>query len=113
VWDNVVVPFSRVAETRIREALEQGEFENLPGAGKPLDLEEYFSAPADLRMAFSILKSANCVPTEVDLLREVSRLQEAIAAAPDTARKQELRRALVDRQTQLAVVLERRRSRQK
>jgi hypothetical protein len=113
MWDNRFVPFSRVAETRIREALEQGQFEDLPGSGKPLDLEEYFSAPADMRMAFSILKNANCVPTEVELLKEVSRLQEAIAAAPDAARKQELQRELVDRQTQLAVVLERRRSRQK
>lgn len=101
------MPFSRVAESRIREAVERGEFEHLPGAGKPLDFEEYFSAPAEMRMAFSILKNANCVPAEVDLLNEVARLQEAIAAAPDDARKQDLRRTLADRRMQLAIVLER------
>jgi hypothetical protein len=107
------MPFSRIAETRIREAIEQGEFKNLPGAGKPLDLEEYFSAPADMRMAFSILKNANCVPAEVALLKEISRLQQAIAVAPDAGNQQQLQRALVDRQTELAIVLERGRLRQK
>src|SRR6185369_17030418 len=59
------MPFSRIAENRIREAMEQGQFENLPGAGQPLNLDEYFSAPEDLRMAYSILRSANCAPVEV------------------------------------------------
>jgi hypothetical protein len=103
------MPFSRVGESRIKAAVERGEFENLPGAGKPLNLEEYFSAPADMRMAFSILKNANCVPREVELLNEVSRLQRAIAGAVDPAEAQELQRALANRQTQLGVVFERRR----
>ena len=108
--DNNHVPFSRIAETRIREALAQGEFENLPGAGKPLDLEEYFSTPEDLRMAFSILKNANCAPAEVELLKEISRLQHAIAETADDSAKQELRRTLVNRQTELAIALERARN---
>jgi Domain of unknown function (DUF1992) len=102
------VPFSRLAESRIREAIAQGEFENLPGAGKPLNLEEYFSTPEDLRMAFSILKNAGCAPAEVELLKEVSRLQHAIAETSDAATKQELQRALIQRQMQLAMALERR-----
>ena len=111
--ENVFVPFSRFAESRIKAAVERGEFENLPGAGKPLKLEEYFSAPPDMRMVFSILKNAKCVPAEVELLNDVSRLQQAIARATDIALKRELQRALVDRQTQLAIVLERRPSREK
>jgi hypothetical protein len=102
------VPFSRVAEQRIREALERGEFDNLPNAGQALSLEEYFAAPADLRMAYSILKNANCAPAEVELLNEVSRLRDALAGAADPARKQELQRLLISRQTQLAIMLERR-----
>ena len=107
------MPFSRIAESRIRAAVEQGEFENLPGAGKPLELEEYFSVPAEMRMAFSILKNAKCVPAEVELLNEVSRLHQAIANAHDLAEKKELQRALVSRQTQLGIVLEGARSRGK
>ena len=65
--------FNRIAENRIREAMEQGEFDNLPGAGQPLSLEEYFSTPEDLRMAYSVLKNANCRPLEVELLNEIER----------------------------------------
>ena len=103
------MPFSHAAEQRIREALAQGEFDNLPNAGQPLNLDEYFSAPADLRMAYSLLKNANCKPLEVELLNEISRLQQAIAEAGDPARKQELERTLANHQTELAILLERRR----
>ena len=102
------MPFSRIAETRIREAVAEGEFDNLPGSGKPLSLEEYFSTPEDLRMAFSILKNANCAPAEVELLKEVSRLQLAIAETSDDATREEFRRTLAVRRTELAMALERR-----
>ena len=102
------MPFSRIAERRIREAIAQGDFDNLPGAGKPLNLEEYFNTPEELRMAFSILKNANCVPAEVELLNEISRLKHAIAATSDAATTREFQRTLALRQTELAIVLERR-----
>jgi hypothetical protein len=100
--------FSRIAESRIREAMEQGAFENLPGAGKPLNLEEYFNTPEDLRMAFSILKNANCAPVEVEMMKEVSRLERAVANASDAATRNEFRRTLLHRRIQLAMALERR-----
>jgi hypothetical protein len=31
------MPFSQIAEKRIREAIAQGDFENLPGSGQPLE----------------------------------------------------------------------------
>jgi hypothetical protein len=102
------MPFSHLAEQRIREALKQGHFDDLANAGQPLNLDEYFSGPADLRMAYSIMKNANCTPVEVELLQEVARLKQAIAAAADPATKQELGRALVDHETRLAILLERR-----
>jgi hypothetical protein len=101
------VPFSRVAERRIIEAMSRGEFDNLPGAGKPLSLDDYFSTPEDLRMAFSILKNANCAPAEVELLNEVARLERAVAESADESTRSELGRALADRRTELAILLER------
>ena len=100
--------FSRIAENRIREAMAQGEFDNLPGAGQPLSLDEYFSVPEDLRMAYSVLKSANCRPVEVELLNEIARLEQAIAAATDPAAREALQRELANRRTELAILLERR-----
>lgn len=55
------------------------------------------------------MKNANCRPLEVELLNEVSRLQRAIAESLDPAQKQELERTLANQQTQLAILLERRR----
>ena len=110
---NYSVPFSRVAEQRIEQALADGEFDNLPNAGEPLNLEEYFSVPEDLRMAYSILKNANCAPAEVELLKEVARLKDAIAATSDAAARGALQRTLASRETQLAMMLERRRRRDK
>ena len=101
------MPFSRVAERRIKEAMSRGEFENLPGAGKPLDLEDYFNTPEDLRIAFSILKNANCAPAEVELLNEVARLERAVAETTDDSARSELRRTLASRRTELAITLER------
>ena len=102
------MPFSHIAERRIREAMAQGRFENLPGAGQPLNLEEYFSTPEEVRMAYSILKSANCVPAEVELLNEVSRLERALAQTADATARETLQRELANRGTQLAIVFERR-----
>ena len=107
------MPLSRIAENRIREAMAQGQFENLPGAGRPLNLEEYFSTPEDLRMAYSILRNANCAPVEVELLKEISRLDREVGLARDAATKQTLQTALTNRRTQLAVMLEHRSRREK
>jgi len=100
--------FDRLAENRIREAMEQGEFDNLPGAGQPLSLEEYFSTPEDLRMAHSVLKNANCRPLEVELLNEIARLEQAMTAALDATARERLQRELANRRIELAILLERR-----
>jgi DnaJ homologue, subfamily C, member 28, conserved domain len=101
------MPFSRIAENRIREAMASGEFENLAGAGEPLDLEEYFGTPGDLRIGYSILKAANCVPVEVELLNEVSRLEHSYRQTTDAAAKRSLRQTLANRRVELAIALER------
>ena len=98
--------WERIAENRIREAMQQGEFENLPGAGKPIDLDGYFKLPEHLRVAFSILKSANCVPAEVEMLNEIAALEQRLSAAAEEDRP-ELRRVLAGRCAELAMLLER------
>jgi hypothetical protein len=103
--------FRRIAEGRIREAMEQGVFDNLPGAGKPLDLEEYFNTPEEMRVAYSILKNANCAPVEVELMKEVSRLEQMIAETSDAATAKRLHRTLAHRRMQLSIFLERGRKR--
>ena len=45
-------------EAAIREAMERGDFDNLPGKGKPLDLSDWENTPVHLRMSYSVLKNA-------------------------------------------------------
>lgn len=71
--------FGKLIENKIREAMEAGEFDNLSGKGKPLDLEAYFSTPAELRLSYSVLKSARCLPEEVELRKEIESLNEQLA----------------------------------
>jgi hypothetical protein len=98
--------FDRLADKKIREAMSEGKFDRLPARGR-IDLEDYFKLPPELRMAYSILKSAGCVPEEVELLREAGRLEGELAAAADEATKARLRRAIADVRLRLDLILER------
>jgi hypothetical protein len=51
----------QLIEQKIREAMRQGEFDNLPGSGQPLHLEDDSHLPDDLRLAYKILKNADCL----------------------------------------------------
>ena len=66
--------FYRIAERRIIEALENGEFDNLEGQGKPLNLDDDMWIPEDLRIAYRILKNADCTPPELEYRKEVINL---------------------------------------
>jgi len=80
------MPFDRIAEGKIREAMEDGQFDNLPGSGKPLqELNAYFATPEDLRISYWILKSSGFVPEEVSILRQIGLLKEQLGASNDSA----------------------------
>ena len=75
--------FAKIAEQRIREAIENGEFNNLEGMGKPLDLSEDVWIPQDLRMSYKILKNAGCLPPELELRNEIISLRDLINTIDD------------------------------
>ncbi|TAK00010.1 DUF1992 domain-containing protein, partial [bacterium] len=60
--------FHRIVEEKIVEAQRSGAFDNLPGKGKPLELEDLSWMPEDLRVAYHVLKNAHVLPPEVELL---------------------------------------------
>jgi DnaJ homologue, subfamily C, member 28, conserved domain len=63
--------FERIAENRILEAIEAGLFDNLQGKGQPLNLEDDSHIPLELRMAYKIMKNADCLPPELELRQEI------------------------------------------
>lgn len=84
---DIVTRFDRIVESKIREAQEQGKFDNLPGHGKPLDLEEDDHVPEDLRLCHKILKNAGCVPKELEINVEIKKMEDLIAGMTDVSSK--------------------------
>jgi len=72
-----------IIEKKIKEAQEKGEFDNLPGKGEPLKLEDDGGVPEDLRMAYRILKNADCLPPEIELKKEIRQMEDMLAGIPD------------------------------
>ncbi|MFO0461807.1 MAG: DnaJ family domain-containing protein [Burkholderiales bacterium] len=70
-------------ETRIRDAQSRGEFDHLPGTGRPLPDEDFAGVPEELRVAVRILKNAGCVPAEVEALRDLDAMVMQLARGSD------------------------------
>jgi len=63
------------AERAILEAQKQGQFDDLPGAGKPLVLDDDRMVPESLRMAYRVLRNAGCAPPEVAMRSELAKAE--------------------------------------
>jgi hypothetical protein len=79
-----------LAEQRIREAQERGEFDNLPGAGAPLVLDDDALVPEELRAAYRILKNSGFVPPELEAHREIRELEQLLQKIEDDGRRSAL-----------------------
>jgi len=82
-----MICFQRIAEKRIEEAIREGAFEDLPGAGKPLKLEDESHIPEDLRLAYKVLRNANFLPPEISLRKEIAKTEDLLAGMEDTQAK--------------------------
>jgi hypothetical protein len=98
----------RLAEAKIREAMERGEFDDLPMRGKPIRLDDFSSVPADLRVGYMILKRANCLPEELELRKEMVTLQDLITCCQDESERAVLVRRRNERSLHYRILVERR-----
>ena len=89
---------TRDLNTRLREAVTNGtnkiELRNVYGQryigtdlGKPVEIEDDRHVPEDLRMAYKILKNANCVPPELELKKEIRRMEDMLENLSDEKEK--------------------------
>ena len=97
----------KIVEEMIQQAQERGEFDNLPGKGKPIDLTEYFEMPEEVRVAQSVLKNAGMAPREVDLLKEIAGLRQILPKVMDEKKKQEIQKQIQEKQIEFSLMLER------
>ena len=79
--------FQKIIEKRIKEAQENGDFDNLPGKGKPIHLEDDRNIPEELRLTYKILKNADCLPPELELRKEIRTMEDMLDNIPDEKEK--------------------------
>lgn len=93
-------------EEKIKQAIARGEFDNLSGKGKPLDLNTYFNTPEDMRMAFAMLRSNEFVPEEVEMLKEIAKLKEDIQVCTDPQERTRLAARLNEKTLAFKIAVE-------
>ena len=82
-----MLDFDAIAEERIQEALRRGDFDRLPGMGRPLELDDDSLIAPEMRMACRILKNAGLVPAEVLERKEIAHLEALLPAIEDVAER--------------------------
>ena len=86
--------FWRLAEERIKEAQRAGAFDNLPGKGKPLDLEDLSWVPEDLRIGYLVLKNAHVLPPEAQLLKDIHTIEDLLKHVEDDGERRALAKSI-------------------
>ncbi len=79
--------FAKIVEERIRRAQKKGEFDNLAGSGEPLNLLNDQTVAEELRLAYKILKNADCLPPEIELKKEIRQTEDLLSAMTETTEK--------------------------
>lgn len=83
-----------MSEQRIRKAYEEGEFNELPGFGKPMDLNDDAGIPEELKMAHRMMKNAGYSTEEAELKQEMMRIEDLIRTCEDDVEAKSLHREL-------------------
>lgn len=100
--------FRKIAERKIEEAIERGELDDLPLRGRPIP-EDMAGVPEEYRAAYRILKNANVLPEELQLMQEIRQLRARLRQ-PDLPpeRRLELTRQLAAKESHHNLLMERR-----
>ncbi|MBW2409506.1 MAG: DUF1992 domain-containing protein [Deltaproteobacteria bacterium] len=88
--------FEDPVEVKIKAAMAEGQFDNLPGKGKLLDLKGYIETPEHLRTAYHILKNAGFIPEEVRLKKEMELMRQKLKDCKSNAEREKLSKELAD-----------------
>lgn len=75
----------QLAEQRIREALEKGELDDLPGMGRPLELDDDSMVPEHLRAGYRLLRNAGFIPQELQWRQELETVEDLLRSLPRDA----------------------------
>ncbi len=99
---------ARMAEEKIKRAINNGELDNLTGKGKPLYLEKNSAIPEELRTSYKILKNAGVLPEELEVKKEIVTLQNLLDCCYDDKEKLNLKKKLNENMLRYNILMERR-----
>ena len=97
-----------IAEGRIREAQERGEFDNLSLKGQPLKLNDMSRIPEELRAGYIILKNAGILPEELEIKKEIISLHKLVECCHEEGEKYSLRKKLNQKILRFEMMMEKR-----
>jgi len=72
-----------IAERKIREAIEEGQLQIETWRNRPLPMGNDSLVPAELRMAYKILKNGGYLPPEIETRKEIKQLEDMLVACED------------------------------
>lgn len=98
----------KIAERKIQEAMEKGELDNLPGKGKPLQLDDLPGVPAEEKMAYRLLKNSGFAPPEILLKQEINELKELIKQCRNSKEHKILQDKLLVQEIKYNILMEKR-----
>ncbi|MDQ7092216.1 DUF1992 domain-containing protein [Desulfosporosinus sp. PR] len=98
--------FDKIVEDRIQEAFRNGEFDNLPSQGKPINLDYWASLPESIRAGYMLLKNNGFVPEEVQLLKDIDELRDRLAGCSDPEEKAKLQKKLEETKLKYNLIAE-------
>ncbi len=99
---------AQIAEMKMREAIKNGELDNLPGKGKPLEIDNMSFIPAEMRMAYRIIKNSGLVPVEVSLNKDMDTLKKKIEESTDEKERKFLKGKLIELGVRYKILMEKR-----
>ncbi|WP_407314009.1 DUF1992 domain-containing protein [Desulfosporosinus sp. SB140] len=98
--------FDKIVEDRIQEAFRNGEFDNLPSQGKPINLDYWASLPEGIRAGYMLLKNAGFVPEEVQLLKDIDELRDQLACCCNPEEKIRIHKKLEETKLNYNLIME-------
>jgi len=105
MFDHVI---ARIAEGKIKEAIERGEFDNLPGKGKPIHLDDLSNIPEEHRATYLLLKNAGFAPEELQVKKDINALRELVNSCQDEEEKALLKKELLEKELRYNILMEKR-----
>jgi hypothetical protein len=72
-----------LAEQKILQAMEERDLSDNSFKYKPLPLEDDSFVPAELKIAYKILKNSGFLPPEVEERKEIKRIEDLITSTED------------------------------